>query len=382
MAGDICVSCLPMPEILHIIDANAGWDMLRQLSTITLPRETIASLGVAALEPSLQGRVVAVHRPLGLDALASPQKTLAHADVVHVWSITALDAADSWACHYQCPLVLSLPCLPQQKKVKKLLEYFPRRAEGRHLPGKKFTITVPDQPTLDAMLKAGFPNESLRLLPPPQDDISNRPANREKVRAELELAATDILLLGGGEMVRQAGQKFAIWAHAILRQVIPNIRLILPGGGNHADSVKYFAGTTGYDSEIYFTQNRYTFEEVLAASDIATFLFDSDCGLAALAGAMQAGLPIVASEVPQIKYTLSCTDVPGGTGYCGLLVPPEIPRQGAAAVLELIEKPRLAGKLGQAAKQNAARLFSRQKSRQILDSIYCGRLIETLIGAN
>jgi glycosyltransferase involved in cell wall biosynthesis len=94
---------------------------------------------------------------------------------------------------------------------------------------------------------------------------------------------------------------------------------------------------------------------------MAVFLPDADCGLVAIGEAMMAGLPIVAARTPDIE---ECTG-----GEAALLVP-AIPREATAAMLKIIDDPKLARRLGEAAATRARQLFDPTISKAQLNEIH------------
>jgi phosphatidylinositol alpha-mannosyltransferase len=164
-------------------------------------------------------------------------------------------------------------------------------------------------------------------------------------------------------MVRLAGHKHASWAHAIVRQIRDDVRLLLPGAGPAERHVRFFAATTGYDDEVFLTGDRFSPAEALAAGDIALFLYEQDVGVSSLADAMAAGLPIVAADTPEVA---EC--VPDGTA--GLLTPIHDPRAASAAILRIIEEPKLAQRLVESVKQLTEQHFAPNKARKALAEVY------------
>ena len=120
------------------------------------------------------------------------------------------------------------------------------------------------------------------------------------------------------------------------------MRLLLPGHGPHEPSVRHFAGTTGYDSEILFTGDDVSLEDALAAADIVLLLGQRDTSPSALAAAMAAGSAVAASRTPAATVLLR-------DGESAMLTPLGDPRRSTAAILKLCDSPELRRRLGESA---------------------------------
>jgi glycosyltransferase involved in cell wall biosynthesis len=342
-----------MTKVVHLIDASTPQDMLEQIRLLAGGAEEIVSVGPPPSWP-LGRPVKAVHCPLGSPALAARRlpASIAAADVVHAWSLPAASAAIS-AEPRRRP-VLSLSRVPAGGELRRVVEWAQRL---------DVFLTVPTEVTCRGLLSAGVPSQWVRILPPSAEPIADAAELHPKVRAQLGVADDQVLLVAPGEMTRGSGQKYGPWVHAILRQMRPDLRLVLPGTGPDEEHVRYYAGTTGLGSEVFLTEGRCSPREALAAADLAIFLHERDCGVGALAAAMAAGLPIVASRTPDVA---ECT----GEGEAALLVEPGSPREGSAGVLRVLDDADLAGRIAQAARRRAAECFGPALGRKRLGEIY------------
>jgi glycosyltransferase involved in cell wall biosynthesis len=172
-----------------------------------------------------------------------------------------------------------------------------------------------------------------------------------------------MLLAAPTEMVRGGGHKYASWAHAIVRQVLPNVRLLFPGTGPNEHNVRSFAGSTGFDEDVFFTGDQFGKEDVLAGADVAVFFHETDCGVSALVGAMCAGVPIAACDTPDISECAPHED-------SSLLGRAKDPRSISATVLRLLEDPALRKRLIKSGRRRAEMHFRPELSRRRLDNIY------------
>jgi hypothetical protein len=351
-----------MIRSLHVIDKDTPRDMLRQLSLLAGAGEETICIGPA---PAHMPEVPAprqVRAPFRIEALGGWQVTLNEPkpQAVHVWSMSARAAAAQVAYDLHCPLVISLPGLPLWADLPALLAALP--SKERMFPT---VATVPAEPLRAALIAAGAHSDAVAVLPAPAAEVDDAAARRVRTRAALGVPDGEILMVSPEDMVRGAGQKLAVWCHAIVRQILPAARLVLPGHGPYEDSIRFFAGTTGYGSEILFTGDEVTLEDALAAADLALFLGERDTSPQALSAAMAAGSAVVASDTPCAAHILR-------EGVSALLSPACDPRRAAAAMLKFCDSPDLRRRLGAAAKAHSD--ASPQRVRQTLERIYASAL--------
>lgn len=343
-------------RVLHIVDERTPPDVLDQLRLLAAPGDRAVSVGPPPRWPGAPMAVAAVHRPLGSAQLAGwrMRGPAGSADLLHAWSLEAMWGGRELGLATGRPLVVSLPCIGAPAQVEAL-----RRAMG---PGL-FRLTVPTESARRELAARGLPAAAVDVLPPAAAPAEDRQAAGGRVRRELGVGDSEWLIVAPDPMVRPAGHYLASWAHAIVRQVMAPVRLLLPGGGPVEEHVRFFAGTTGYDDEVFITRDRFSPAESLAAADLAVFFHEGPVGVAALAKAMAAGLPIAAARTPDVTECL-------GAGGAAVLVDAGDPRQAAAAVLRLLEDRELAQRLAAAAAARAAELFSTAACRRRLESIY------------
>ncbi len=346
-----------MPKVLHIIDKETPADMLNQLSVLAGDKDTILSIGPSPDLAVSEKRFVRIHRLLGISALSGLKisKILSgqNVDIVHVWSASSLTPAIISAKECDAKVVLSLAYLGSNAEISKLIST---------IGDNELTVSVATQSAVEKLIEAGAEARAIHLLSPSAEPIADFDRRRKTTRKSLGLDDGDVLITAPSPMVRYAGHKYVSWAHAIVRQIIPNIRLCFPGSGPNESHVRFFAHTTGFDDEVFFTEDKFSRADILAATDIAALCHEQDCGIENLAQAMAAGLPIVAANTPDIAEIL--------TDQAGLLTPPSDPRAVSAAVLKLAEDAPLARKFGQSARQRAGELFDPAVAKRQIEKIY------------
>jgi glycosyltransferase involved in cell wall biosynthesis len=276
------------------------------------------------------------------------------AKIAHAWSPAAALAAKTYARRARCGAILSLPHRPAIKDLR-LVRRLARKGRCH--------VTVPTHIAKFALLWGGLDESTVHILNPCAERIEYFEEKRRRTRQALGIGDEQYLLIAPSQMVRGAGHKYASWAHAIIRQIRDDIRLLLPGAGPAEQSVRSFAATTGYDEEVFLTGNRFSREEVLAASDIALFLAERDIGVSALAAAIVAELPIVASNVPETAEFLPHE-------VARLMPPVRDPRAVSAVILRILEEPGLVYQQVAAVKKQAEKHFDPQTTRKTLAEIY------------
>lgn len=339
-----------MHDVVHIVDRDTPLDMQRQLDLLAAPDEIIVSLGAPPAYLAGRRRILTLAQPLkfGSAILLNPQSNPPPARVVHFWSqqyVTPRLAPDS------ARIILSLPAVE-------------KRTFAYH---RRILMTFPTTASVRDMILRGMPATHVSVLPPACALLSNAAQRRQALREALGVKPDEFLLAAPGAMIRPAGQKYACWVYAILREAHSHLRLLVPGTGRYESHVRYFAAGTGQIDEMLFTGDRYALEDCLVAADAAFFLCEQDCGVSHLVQAMAAGLPIVAAGTPDVAYCLQ-------DGQAGLLVPPRATRLAAAAMLRVIDDPSLAATLGESARRRAGDIFLIEHAQRARQEIYSARL--------
>ena len=353
MAGtDISLS--PMAGVIHIIGVDTPADMLAQAAALAGRSETIVSVGPAPRSNQFQREAVSIRAPLGSARLAGVQvrKLADDAELLHAWSPAAASAA-RWAARGRSVL-LSLPHLRGVHQADVAIS-----GVFDHL----WMLTVPTSAQRRVLISLGLDPKRVFVLPPAAAPDGDAPGRRNSVRGELGLNEAQFLLAAGGEMVHANGHKEACWAHAMTRILTDRIRLVFPGSGPARRAIEAFARSTGYEREIFFTAESLSPQDVLTAADAAVFLQRHDCGVGAIAAAMARGLPILASDRPEIA---DCAPA----GRAALLSPPGDMRQAADNLLTLAGDEKLRQKLGREASILAAERFAPEIAADTLRSIY------------
>ncbi len=138
-----------------------------------------------------------------------------------------------------------------------------------------------------------------------------RQADRQRVRAELDLPLDAKVLLTACPPVNEGGQYTAVWAAAILYQIWKDVRMILPGGFREDRRARRLSEEC-YCPEIFRVAGEgYGPAELLAASDMVVWPAQAGSSAGWLGWAMAAGVPIVATRSPVVADLIE----DGKTGF-------------------------------------------------------------------
>lgn len=134
---------------------------------------------------------------------------------------------------------------------------------------------------------------------------------------------------------------------ALLRQQHPSARAVIAGEGECRDALAAQIAELGLEEVVTLIGFRRDVQDVLASSRIAVCCSDSEGGPLSVMEYMNAGLPVVATEVGGLPELV----LPGQTG---LLVPPRDPSALASAIGGLLDDPARARAMGEAGRQSRA----------------------------
>ena len=140
-------------------------------------------------------------------------------------------------------------------------------------------------------------------------------------------------------------------ALALLRDQGLPLRLWLIGDGSRRPQLEALIHTLGLSAQVQLLGSRRDIPQLLAQLDLFVFAAGPDEGFGiALAEAMAAGVPVVATAVPACRALLA-------GGRCGLLVPPADPAALAAAIRSALADPAAARRRAAAARRRARRRY-------------------------
>ena len=162
------------------------------------------------------------------------------------------------------------------------------------------------------------------------------------LREELHLGPDDRLMVAIGNLYPVKGHRHLIDAFGLLAHRHPTLHCAIGGRGHLDADLEALSRDRGLASRLHLLGLRSDVPAVLAAADLFVQPSLSEGLPLALLEAMQASLPIVATDVGEVPVAL-------GFGEAGLLVPPGSPGALAAAIDSLLNDPLRAHMLGERA---------------------------------
>ncbi|MDE3136148.1 MAG: glycosyltransferase family 4 protein [Acidobacteriota bacterium] len=222
-------------------------------------------------------------------------------------------------------------------------------ASGSFLTERKFArvgrVIAVSEAVKQGLVAAGVDSRRIAVVRDgiPLDDAAPNPAERDRVRRLLHLAAADRLVLNVAHLGAEKGQSDLIAAAAQIHAAVPNTRIAIVGGGKLRGELERQAAKVAGGRILFagfWPPERIA--ALLAAA--AVFVLPSrQEGLGSvLLDAMAAGVPVVAASsggIPEIVRD----------GVTGLLFPPGNSPALAEAVIRLLKDPPLATRLASAA---------------------------------
>jgi glycosyltransferase involved in cell wall biosynthesis len=168
--------------------------------------------------------------------------------------------------------------------------------------------------------------------------------NPEEKRKELGIGISHPLVGTVARLHRQKGLIYLIKAAKKIHQAVPEVMILIVGGGPLRRKLEKTAIKEGLGNFIVLTGEREDAAELLSIFDV--FVLPS----------LWEGLPYVLMEASSLGKPIVATDVEGVNeiiedGKTGMLVPPRNSKNLAEAVIRLLDEKNFASKLGESAKK-------------------------------
>lgn len=185
--------------------------------------------------------------------------------------------------------------------------------------------------------------------------------NREEVRRGYGYQPEHFIVLALSRLVPVKGIHILIEAFAVARQQVPEMRLLISGGGDevYIQKLKQQVSRLGLQPVVSFLGNTPEIEKPFKAADVfaAPYLWPEAFGLSILE-AMTVGLPVIGSNSGGIAELL-------GYGSCGLLFEEGHVEKLARCLLDYYADPGLRQRMSKAARETASNYSSLNMSTQI-----------------
>jgi glycosyltransferase involved in cell wall biosynthesis len=195
-----------------------------------------------------------------------------------------------------------------------------------------------------------------------------------ELRRELGVPADAQVLASVSRLFSWKGQRELLRAFALVRQELPNLRLLIVGadareveGGSFTDELKTLAHSLGIAADVIFTGPRSDVARVMAACDLFTMpSFEEPFGLVFLE-AMAMKKPVIALDnggTPEVVEH----------GRSGLLSSPQDIPGLAQNILTLLKDPELRAKMGEYGRAQVSERFSARRMAADAATAYEGVL--------
>ena len=343
-----------MKSVVHIIDSKTPGDMVTQLLNLRLPGERIISLGLPPRLPA-GTEITLLKMRLGLSYFATRElvKTIGSNEILHLWSTRYAEAVSRAAEIKNSRVVLSLPGLPVVKQLEKL---------SWILGSMRMTLTLPTSEGVNLLTNMRADPKLVATLPPSLPASTEEPL-RDSIRRSLGVDQEDFLVTVPAEMIHNAGFKAAIWAFAVICGCRKNLKMALHGIGHLQQTFRSYANKTEFSNKIFFTDLKYSMNEILAAADISLCPFSQNIGMTAPVAAMAAGNIIITHKrgdlatICRNNETAIITETPES-------------REMAATIQLIADFPADFSKISKNAQDFSQTHFNHKTVRARLDTIY------------
>jgi glycosyltransferase involved in cell wall biosynthesis len=145
----------------------------------------------------------------------------------------------------------------------------------------------------------------------------------------------------------------------------PSLHIVLIGDGTIRDQVAQTSAALGLDGRVHFLGKRNDAKALLGTFDVYVHPSDGEAFGLALAEAMLAGLPVLASNTGAFPEIIE-------NEITGLLVPPHDAEKISEGLARLIDDPVLRRELGRRARQAIERRFTVDKFTTALTEAFEG----------
>ena len=203
----------------------------------------------------------------------------------------------------------------------------------------------------DFCVEHGLPAEKIRVIPNGVVAAPPSCCTRGQVLAELGLPENSRLIGLVGRLWPQKRAKDAIWAADLLKVIRDDVHLLIFGDGPHRSRLERFRDQVEIRDKVHFLGHRNDVPRFMPHFDVLWSTSGYEGQSNAILEAMAAGVPVVASDIPGNRDLV----VPDQTGYLAAVGH----RAGFARwTNQILDDAALARRLGQAARERAAREFS------------------------
>lgn len=200
--------------------------------------------------------------------------------------------------------------------------------------------------------RIGIPASGIMTLPNGIDTDRFTPSPREPgLRAVLGLEADDYVLIVVAALFEMKGHRDLLQAVGLLRDEMPDLRVLLVGDGSYRTSLEALVGELHIDDRVGFLGHRNDIPDLLRLSDLFVLPSYSEGMPISILEAMASGVPVVATNVGGVGEVIT-------SGITGHLVAPGDPAALAGKIVECHRHPEAMAAMAENARASVVERFS------------------------
>lgn len=278
-------------------------------------------------------------------------------DIVHTW----LFAANSFG--RQAALMAGVKRIMASERSVDPWKTMLHGLVDRYLARHTHCITTNSSGVRDFYAQRGIPADLFRIIPNAIQPRHTSPVPRDEICRRLEVPPDRKLILAVGRLWPQKRYRDLIWAGELLGTLRNDTTLVIVGDGPQAGELLRHRDAVSKPDYVRFAGARSDVPELLQAADVFWIASEYEGQSNAVIEAMQAGVPVVASDIPGNRDLV----LPGETGK---LVAVGDTADFARQTNTLLEAPELAATLGEAARKRIDSTFTVDAMLQAHAALY------------
>ena len=165
----------------------------------------------------------------------------------------------------------------------------------------------------------------------------SRETHRRRLRQELNLADSTILVGGAGHLFPRKGFDYLLRAFA--KADLGDARVAIAGDGAQLPDLKALAGELGIGERVHFLGHRDNGPEIMAALDLFVLSSHNEGMANVMLEAMAGGTPVIASDISGVRQAVGIVD---GRPEAGWIVPPADDDALATTLADVVHRMRAA----------------------------------------
>ncbi|MCK4660733.1 MAG: glycosyltransferase [Phycisphaerae bacterium] len=352
-------------QVLHVVDSTIGWDQRLAIEQLLnrLPAERftqqVVGLGHRKGEYARIDAPVKVmpHRPY-LDFLTTPRLwsllDKRRVDLVHAWGMHAISTSLSIG-HNSFPIIASVFDPAATDRYSRSYRVKPQV--------RRLVFACATELVRRYLVEKGVSPEDTVLIRPGVNFSTLNRAKKSNLRSRLGLSSRDVVLLTDYPATRQGGQFCAFWATAVRSFLDTGIKLMLPGDSRETERIRRLACAVGQTAVLVLPGDQYRQEKLIAIADCLLIPAVTGVSVTAIAWAMGAGIPVIASAGRATAELLR-------HHHNGFLIKPEETKRLAIRFAEAVGQRREWNNLTETARSQAYEVFSLHRCIEQTQNVY------------